>query len=442
MTSTVLRLLVVADRPISAPSPPNVILRSLGDAAAAVPPTGELEVSCRLGATTFRDVLLKAREACGDDTLDFVGDVDVLAGPLRETFDEGTGGTVVGYPEHDDSDGPAVIRRMDGSVSTLVAVREGSDSTSGGILLRPVVSVRVSSSASFLGGLMVYAAPDRSIVLKPMNDRRDDDKEMTVLIKTLTGKIVRLRGCYKRTTIDEVKRKIEDLEGIPPDQQRLIYAGKQLEECITLGDYNINHKSTLSLILRLRGGMYHPTSGRRDFRGLDHSDMADGRPVYLVLPDGSRTTIRIENADSLAYLTDMATALVNRSDARNENTEEVKTKQKTCHDRGESESQGTRQGDEFPVSRLHSLLFDASEKKSSTETKLLKAWMEREQLVRDGTKKEIVQECTRKVETLRSILLDEKEEVEQLSRDLVETEMQIEKSKRIRKANQAAADSE
>merc|ERR1719473_2644820 len=147
-----------------------------------------------------------------------------------------------------------------------------------------------------------------------------------ILVKTMNGRTIQIYVDYD--LVDELKRRIQDKEGVPPHQQRLLYAGKQLENGNKLSDYMMGGVQTkVQLIVSLRGGMFHVTSARMDnsnFVGLKREEMVDECFIRCHMPDGSIRELPCKDDETARELSVEQAETMMKKYQRDEQIEETK----------------------------------------------------------------------------------------------------------------------
>jgi hypothetical protein len=221
---------------------------------------------------------------------------------------------------------------------------------------------------------------------------------------------------FEDDTIMKLASEIESKEGTPVDQQRLILNGRQLEYNGTLRSCGMQDMSVLHLVLRLRGGMFHESSGRRDFQHLSGEENST-ITLNLILPNGDKHKVSVDQQDSVDRLKDQALSLLK------DTIPAPRKRRKTASDSSdEAESPSNKQR------RLRSVVFDADEEMKRLQGAILDADMQKERTLREGATAS--SELDDKISNLRSQLYDANQTLTDAREALLGAELEVERKKR------------
>lgn len=162
----------------------------------------------------------------------------------------------------------------------------------------------------------------------PNRDSSNGDKFM-IFVKTLTGKTITLNVKGSDTVLG-MKQKIQDIEGIPTNQQRIVYSGYVLDDIDTLDEWGVEEEFTLDLVLRLRGGMYHPAAARDDFNQIRNENASRVVCVKYGPNETDKLKLELKSGEASESLMERANEII----ALQNQIDEIKSgkKQKVAHD--------------------------------------------------------------------------------------------------------------
>ena len=182
------------------------------------------------------------------------------------------------------------FNRRTSAYDVIVAAVKGTAFSPDEMTLSDAPGRQLPPTASLVADYNIL--PGSSLIVK----KEKAGSSFVVFVKTLRNNTITLVA-NSGLDIHDLKMQIQKSEGIPPDHQRLIYAGSQLEDGFSVGRYNIGREATLHLVKRLRGGMLHETSGRLDFTNMavfEDSSSTGDIEVQVVLPDLSVLVLHMD----------------------------------------------------------------------------------------------------------------------------------------------------